>query len=110
MSSLYVRLRALCCQTWGIPPWEFDAAAEREEIGLDDVFEVFILRSFEPILGENIHRYVFRETVARQEEQKRNKIAKLGWLAMLARSAKDPKRKQELLEEIRKAQASGDGC
>lgn len=105
MSDLYVRLRALCCQTWGIPPWEFDRAADREEIGLDDVFEVFVLRSFEPILGENIHRYVFREEVARQEKAKRNKVQKLGWLALLARSATDPKRKEELLAEIRKIQA-----
>lgn len=61
----YARVRAVCCSVWGIPPWEFDEAAEAERFAAEDALEAMLLRGIEPF-GGNVLDFLFREKAARR--------------------------------------------
>lgn len=94
---LLVRLRAVCCVAWGIPPWEFDAAMEGERIAAEDAIEALLLRASEPMSGE-VLGYLFRERAA----ERRKKIEAARELVEAYRAETDEERRAAIARELRR--------
>lgn len=41
--DFYRRVKALCCQAWGLPPWEFDSACDAGQVKWCDVRQLLEL-------------------------------------------------------------------
>lgn len=96
-AGLYARFKALCCAAWGIPPWEFDEAAESERIAAEDALEAALLRASGPLAGD-VLGYLFREEAA----AKRRKLEAMRGLVAQFRATSDPSRKLELQKMMTK--------
>lgn len=88
---LFVRLRALCCAAWGIPPWEFERAAEEGLVAAEDAIEAVLLRASGPLAGD-VPGYLFREKAA----ARRQKVQAMKGLVAEFRASRDPARRAEL--------------
>jgi hypothetical protein len=100
---LYHRLKALCCQTWGISPRQFEEDAAADAIALEDVIEVLALRCSEPILGANVERLIFREEWRRKE----GRLEEVQRLVMLRRITTDPEKAAEIDAELARLSDGG---
>jgi hypothetical protein len=89
--ALFVRFRALCCSAWGIPPWEFDAAAEEGRIAAEDAVEAALVVASSS-MGSDVIGYLFREKAA----AKRRKLEAMKQLVTQYRATEDPARRAEL--------------
>lgn len=89
--ALYVRVRALCCAAWGVPPWEFDRAADDGRVAAEDVIEAALLRASGPLAGD-VLGYLFREKAA----AKRRRLEAMKALVAEFRATTDPARRDEL--------------
>lgn len=98
--ALYLRLKAVCCHSWGVPPWEFDQMVIEERIAAEDVLETAILAGHLNPLS-NLSNYIWREDKAKRDEL----IKRLNFLVLQVRANKgNPEKQAQLQEEIRRLQ------
>lgn len=94
---LYTRLRAICCATWGIPPWAFDEAVAQERVAAEDAIEaamVYAAGSF----GGDVFAYLFREKAA----SRRRRLERMKQLVAEYRVTHDASRRAQLEAEMEK--------
>ena len=96
----FQRLRLLCCESWGVPPWELDERIQRGEVALSDVMETAALKCCVPFLGEAIAGWLDRE----KKDKSESKLKKMNSLAMMYRSTKDAELKAKILTQIEELQ------
>lgn len=98
---MYERLRHVCCEAWGIPPWEFDAAAEAGRVECDAVLEALRARcaSQSP---EGLLAWLFpRANEAKQREAgKLDRVKALTKALALARGTKNAQAEAAILKEL----------
>ena len=93
--AVYGRIRALLCRSWGIPPWEFDKAAQAEQVSFADAAQTLRLEAVEtPLMA-----YLFPEREARRRE-KFNEVS--GLLRRYERET-DPAKREALGKQIEEA-------
>ncbi len=92
---VYMRLRAICCSSWGMNPAEFEAWADAEMIAAEDVLEAVYLNGSEPF-GVNVFNYIYRE----REFERRRKFEEVKRLVSLLRLETDPEKQEKLKKRI----------
>ena len=98
-AALYIRLRAVCCSVWGIPPPEFERLAKEGRIAAEDAIEAMLLWASSG-LGSNAMEYLFRE----QASGRRHKLQAMRALVTEYRTTKDPERRALLERRLRDVQ------
>lgn len=98
--ALRVRLRAVCCATWGISPWEFDRAEREGLVAAEDVVECVVLTMATTVLGSAIRPYIQREQHARNIAL----LRRVELLTLQADGTPDIAAKERIAEEIRRLQ------
>jgi hypothetical protein len=95
--AFLARVCAVCCRVWGIAPWEFRAAMEREEVLLRDVIEAVILGSAE--LNVSPWKFIYRER-SQDRKKRREQVNEL--IAEYQATTDETKRKalMELMEKL----------
>jgi len=68
--AIHLRLKALCCRTWGISPGVFERECDEGMVACEDVVEAFILASSDALSGGNVLRVVFREREAERKKRR----------------------------------------
>ncbi len=101
-ASLYIRLRAICCSVWGIPPPEFERLAEEGRIAAEDAIEAMLLWGSSG-LGSNPMEYLFRE----EQRAKRDRLRDMRELVTRLRGTSDPPARLAIQREIQRLQGCG---
>ena len=98
-AALYIRLRAVCCTSWGLAPPEFDRLAEEGRVAAEDAIEALLLRAGAGF-GWDPMAYIFREAAF----TRKRKLEVMRGLVAAYRTARDPARRAELERRMKELQ------
>lgn len=91
--TLFDRLRAFACKSWGLLPGQFDKATASREILLADILERIRIEAHDPIKGMGVLAYIHPATIEKKR-QKADEKKRVITLRMLMKGAR-PKNEAE---------------
>lgn len=104
-ARLYGRIRAVCCEAWGITPWDFDTAADADRIAAEMVVEALVLRCSLPFVGEAVDAFLHREARA----HKKAVVGELQFLALKLKATTSDEDRQAIIRRIEELQSGSAG-
>lgn len=99
-AARWIRIRAICCRSWGLAPWEFDRAVEEGLVAREDVMAAVGLECLEGGVALWLHPEV-KERAEREEAEYQEKVTKARFLRKKLLAATTDEERAEIQGHLR---------